>query len=177
MDSFGSVADWLTAGASAGALGVAFAAFWTARRLGRLEFDRDVRARERGQREQAASVTAWVATQIVNGKEAGYGVVLHNASQNVVYDLSVSTTSKLPRWELPALKLTVLPPGTYWTRSRPKTAYKWDFPVEVSRLADEIRPVSKSQEIGVAHLAFRDSSDQFWERRANGILAQATASA
>jgi hypothetical protein len=177
MESFGTVADWLTAGASAGALGVAFAAFWTARRLGRLEFDRDVRARERGQREQAASVTAWVAAQIVNDQAVAYGVVLHNASSNVVYELSVSTTTKSSQVRVPALTLTVLPPGTYWARSQPDDKFKWAFPVEVARIPDEIRPISKSPRIGVERLAFRDASEQLWERQANGILALVSASA
>ena len=176
VNSFGTVADWLSAIASLGALGVAFAAFGTARRLGRLEVERDHRARDHGRREQATSVTAWMAAEIVDGKATAYGVVLRNSSPNVVYDVTVTTKSKSDAASHP-LVLTVVPPGTYWVRSQLETRYKWAFPVDVARIRHEIRPVSKSQQIGVELLVFRDTSDQLWERRANGILGLVAAEA
>ena len=169
VNPFGTVADWLSAVASLGALGVAFGAFGTARRLGRLEVERDARSRDRGRREQAMSVTAWMAAQIVDEQAVGYGVVLRNSSSNVVYDVTVTTKSKSAAASQP-LVLTVVPPGTYWVRSQPDERFKWAFPADIARIRQEIRPVAKSQQIGVERLVFRDASDQLWERQSNGML-------
>jgi hypothetical protein len=170
MGTFGTASDWLSAIASVGALGVAFAAFVTAQRLGRLEIERERRVLEQGRREQAVCVTAWVAEEIVDNETSLYGVMVHNPSTNVVYDLSVITTSKYASSRLTPLTLTLVPPGTYWTRWQPESKFKWAFPVDASRVTLEIRPISKSRRIAVERLSFRDASDQRWDRHANGIL-------
>ncbi|GAB3618314.1 hypothetical protein GCM10027416_28710 [Okibacterium endophyticum] len=176
MDVWGSVAEWVTALVTLGALAAAVGAGLTTRRLYLIESERDRLGAEERSRRQAQNVAAWVAAAIDGGDAPdSYGVVIHNSSSAVIYDVSVRATRK-GGGELELLKLHVVPPGEYYAEYQPGAKFAWGFPSAVSATGMEIRPVTKSAAMGIKRLEFRDSADRRWLRSDSGSLESVTAS-
>lgn len=161
---FGNLADWVAAVGSLGALVVAALAWGTARRVG-------AREEKRAKREQAEKISAWFASEIRDEEAIAYGIMLKNSSPNLVYDVEVVAKSKFGGTYQP-LRLTCLPPGTHWVSWNAKSK-AWDFPVDSSGVGNELRPVVRSEKLGIQLLRFRDASDGVWTREEQGSLAAA----
>jgi hypothetical protein len=158
---FGNLADWVAAVGSLGALVVAALAWLTARRVG-------AREEARAKRDQAEKISAWFASEIREERVLAWGIMLKNSSPNLVYDVEVVAKSKLGGTTKP-LRLTSLPPGTYWVSWGAK-AKAWEFPVDSSGVENELRPVVSSERLGIQFLRFRDASDGVWKREEQGSL-------
>jgi hypothetical protein len=180
MDTWGTVPDWLTTGATAGALGAAIWAGVTAKRLYDIEAKRDLVHEEERQSLQAQGVAVWCAAEIPSGEEEprSWGLVLQNTSHGVIYDVSVRSTRKT--WENDkqtvsenaVAALTVLPPGTYYLAGDTAGKYRWGFAKDVGVFQGEIRPITKSSQIQVVALSFRDAANRKWTRTKSGELTQ-----
>ncbi len=166
--SWSDAPSWISAVAAAGALAAAVVAGVTARRLYAIERARDRRASAADARRQAAAISAWVAEAVgPNPDERSPGVVVANASDTAVRDVSISVV--MPSGQKDPLRLTVLPPGDYFTVAEP-TAYHWGFPNRLDALQYPVRPVMRSREWYVAELRFRDAADREWRRDGTGTL-------
>ncbi len=167
--TWGTFADWVTAATTLGALIAAVWAAITARNLYRVESARDRIAAEQARRMQAEGVAAWCATKVGSDrKPESYGIVVHNASSSVIYDVVIGARFKSGLQDGP--RLTMLPPGAYYIESTPGDRYPWAFAVEVSAIPNEIQPVTKSADMAIEKLAFRDSADRTWARERSGTL-------
>lgn len=161
---FGTVADWVAAIASLGALGIAVMAWITARSLG-------ARDHERARKDQAERVSAWFAAEIHEGSKVAYGVMLRNSSANPVYEVEVVAKSKFANGTYPPLRLTCLPPGAHWA-SWSNQDKDWSFPVDSASVSNELRPVAMSGKLGIGLLRFRDGSNAIWSRTDQGALVE-----
>ncbi|WP_419817620.1 hypothetical protein [Glaciibacter flavus] len=167
--TMGTLPDWIAAAAALGALFAAISAGRQAKRLFDIERGRDHAVEERRSRSQAESVAAWVAAQITDPKPISYGVVVRNASEDVVYDIDVKVSDKFDR-DVSNLHLQILPPGSFYVAQAGKD---WAFAAEVQSFSEEIRPVTKSAKIGILNLEFRDAAGSKWRRVNSGLLEPA----
>ncbi|WP_022888598.1 hypothetical protein [Agromyces italicus] len=156
--------------AAIGALVAAVAAGVNAGKLFGIESGRDTVSRNSREQSQAEAVSVWIAACIGDRAPGSYGVVIKNASTNVVYDVEVAVLGAGGA-ELPTITLTVLPPGSYYL-AESASSYGWEFASEVSNFDAEIRPVAKSKDRRVMVLRFRDAANLRWERLKNGPLQQ-----
>lgn len=170
---FGSLPEWVAAFAALGALYAAVSAVRQAKRLFGVETGRDAQSQESAKRAQARSISSWVAAEIdVDDRELSYGVVISNASREVIYGVRVMSTGKAGETQKD-ITLTILPPGDYYVEEL-KGKWTWDFAKEVSGFNSEIRPVTKSPRRRILELAFRDSNDARWVRLESGCLSPVT---
>lgn len=170
----GDLAGWVTAVASLGALLAAVWAAVTARDLYRVEAGRDREVAASRRRGQANQVAAWIVVEIEPGAEAprAVGVVVHNSSDSVIYDVQVVATAKNGRVPKP-IRLELLPPGDFYLKEKPGTAVGWAFAKSTAEVAGAmLRPVTTSRDLRVQLLTFRDSADVLWERTRNGALIE-----
>jgi hypothetical protein len=159
---FGTLADWVAALASIGALAIAALAWITARRFGSGE-------EERTRRGQAERISAWFASEVRDGTALAYGIMLKNASATLVYDIEVVAKSKI-NGTYPPLRLTCLPPGSHWAAWSARDN-SWGFPVDPATVWNDLQPVASSDKLGIQMLSFRDASDHVWTRVDQGALA------
>lgn len=168
----GSIAEWIAAAAAIGALVAAVFAVRQARKLYGIETGRDSESRESAKRAQARSISSWVAAEIdPKGTAVSYGVVISNASREVIYDVRISSAGQGGQAQS-LISLTILPPGDYYLEHT-NSSWVWSFPQEVSGIGSEIRPVTKSADRRILELAFRDSNDARWRRLESGCLTPA----
>jgi hypothetical protein len=119
---WGTLADWSAAAAAALAVVYAARAARDSRRLARREADRDAAQQASARRAQAELVTSWVAVRLdVDGKVVSSGVVIQNASTTPVFDVCVNGKNGAA---LAPLRLSVLPPGEFFTASSDST-FHW----------------------------------------------------
>jgi hypothetical protein len=169
---WGTLADWSAAAAAALAVVYAARAARDSRRLARREADRDAAQQASARRAQAELVTSWVAVRLdVDGKVVSSGVVIQNASTTPVFDVCVRANGKTGA-ALAPLRLSVLPPGEFFTASSDST-FHWEFPDATSSITGTMRPVMKKPEWRVDEMVLTDSSSQRWRRDAKGMLAPA----
>lgn len=167
----GSLADIVTALTAIGAL---FAAILGAKHAGRLfavEAKRDDANAARERQAQARQVFAWVAARTREGEENPYeyGVVVANASDQIIYDVEVGVLGAGGVERTP-VTLRLLPPGVYYLPEKPQ-AYGWGFASPLRSFEREIRPVAKAKECGISGMTFRDSSNLTWARDEIGLLS------
>lgn len=175
MDYWGSIAEWVAASASIGALAAAIVAAVIAKKLHGIESGRDEARAWRDKTAQAVKVAAWSCAEIEPGTSnpRSYGMVIKNASDSVIFDVSVESSGKGPFSNMPPMQLHVVPPGEYFVEHDPKSQYRWRFARAITESANEIRPVTKSPDIVVRSLQFRDSANNRWRRDESGALSPA----
>ena len=166
----GTLPDWIAAAAALGALVAAIGAGRQAKRL--FDIERGTRSRCRG---AAIAVAGGVRRGMgcradgTDPKPISYGVVVRNASEDVVYDIDVKVSDKFDR-DVSNLHLQILPPGSFYVAQAGKD---WAFAAEVQSFSEEIRPVTKSAKIGILNLEFRDAAGSKWRRVNSGLLEPA----
>ncbi|MBK5248941.1 MAG: hypothetical protein JJE50_05840 [Actinomycetales bacterium] len=171
---WGSPADWVTAVVALGALGAAVWAGLTARDVDRVEAVRDLAAADLRRRSQATQVAAWIVVKLEVGADTGrgIGVVVHNSSDSVIYDVEIVTSAKNERVPKP-IRLEPLPPADFYVREKPGHPHGWAFAKATSEVTDAaLRPVTTSRDLRVQRLTFRDSADVYWERTRHGALVE-----
>ena len=168
--------EWLTAVTSVFALGAAFWAALTARGVYRIEQARDDKAREQAERAQATRVFGWVAVAVdpASGEVVGRGMVIVNLSDAPVYSVEIFATRQDGQPE-PRLRLTILPPGTFYVERREADRYHWGFPDEIEQLRQDwlIRPIMKKPTWQVSAMTYTDASERQWRRDGRGVLLRA----
>ncbi|WP_154793049.1 hypothetical protein [Occultella kanbiaonis] len=164
--------EWVTAVAAIGALAAAIWAGITARDLYRVETDRDQRSEDDRRRAQATQVAAWIVIELEADADTprGVGVVVHNSSDSVIYDVEIETSAKNGRTPKP-IRMELLPPGDYYLREKHAHPRGWAFARSTEEVLDAtLRPVTTSRDLRVQSLTFRDSADLRWRRTRNGEL-------
>ncbi|MGL3198227.1 MULTISPECIES: hypothetical protein [Curtobacterium] len=164
--------EGLSAVATAGALVAAVYAGLQARRLYRIESDRDEEARAAARASQATKVSAWAATRIRTGGRVLFGVVVRNSSDDPVYDVQVTCHGfSSPR----VATLQCVPPGEYFVANTVDegSSAEWDYPKPVREVVgDPLRPFTISDAKGVDAITFRDNTGAGWHRAARGELTK-----
>jgi hypothetical protein len=135
-----------------------------------VESRRDLDAERERRRGQGRQISAWVVVGVGdNGTIKETGVEIVNGSTAPVYDVEIQVNGRDGDPQ-PTLKLTVLPPGRFYSAKHP--VYHWTFP----KPSDEpMRPVTKKPEWRVERLSFRDSANALWARDATGMLSDQSA--
>lgn len=182
MTMWGTVPDWLTTAATAGALGAAMWAGVTARKLYGIEADRnEVTERER-RSTQAQGIAVWSAAEIGDDPDRpeSWGLVLQNTSNDVIYSMVVNSARKTWTNNAPVATnnapayLTMLPPGTFYLEGDPNGQHPWKLAKDVRYVGHELRPITKSSTIKVLSVTFRDAANRSWSRTDSGELTLVT---
>lgn len=160
----GSVAEWVSALATVGALIAAVYAGKVARNLFDLETKRDDAVHQLQRQEQARQVSAWA---VVDPDEGTSGIEIVNSSSSPVYDVEIQAT-KSDGSTAPPLDLALLPPGRFYSTAGVERFY-WSIPDPSD---SPLRPVSKTDGWRVQQLTFRDSANIRWTRHASGHLEE-----
>ncbi|OII16921.1 hypothetical protein BIV03_04740 [Curtobacterium sp. MCBA15_016] len=161
--------EGLSAVATAGALVAAVYAGLQARRLYRVESDRDEQARAAARASQATKISAWAATRIRTGGRVLFGVVVRNSSDDPVYDVQV-TCHGFSSPEVATLQC--VPPGEFFVANAvdEDSTAEWDYPKPLQEIRDPMRPFTISDARGVDAIVFRDNTGTAWHRAAQGAL-------
>lgn len=167
--------EGVSAIATAGALAAAVAAGVQAKRLFKIESDRDAKAQRSDEQRQASHVSAWAAVRVGHRGIPSFGVIVRNSSQDPVYDVRVTghgfSTRGTPQ-------LWCVPPGEYFVENidveKPDgRVFHWDFAKTLREVRDPVRPFSASDNVAVDQITFRDNSGVSWKRTAKGELTMA----
>lgn len=173
-DAIGSISQVIAALAAFGALAAAVIAAKHTEKLLQTESARDDAAARQLREQHATAVACWPAV-IVEAEPDGselenhrYGVAIRNASNTVIYDVSISVLGTKGASRKP-ITLTALPPETYFVEEEPRK-FGWEFAKPVSEFAAKVRPLTKGENRVVEELVFRDSANVRWRRAGDGLL-------
>lgn len=164
--------EYVSAISGLGALVVAVYAALTAMKVRKLEADRDEVRDEERRREMAVQVSAWASVRMINGQPHS-GICLENRSQTPIFDVTINSSKPKGVTE-PSITLNVVPPGRFFIQRNKDSSYHWEFPMDVSFIHDEIRPIMKNPEWRVEGLTFTDAAGEEWSRTQKGVLQDAT---
>jgi len=173
-----SIASWIAAVATFGALIAAIAAGLQAKKLYNIESGRDKEAADSRARLQASKINAWAGLRLQRGDLQAFGVIVANSSDEPVYNVKVVvdgfTTMSMST-------LTCVPPGQYFVENRSivkgEKRFQWDYAKPTSEYGDPLRPFSASGSKKVLSMAFTDSAGQSWKRDSAGGLSRVTTQA
>ena len=148
----GSIAEFLSAGASIAAFAVSYMALKTAISANR-------QALEASRRDLSANVQAWWCVRKDKNTENKWGIaVLNSEKEPVVYrDVEIeqqggkSSTS---------LNLKFLPPGLYFAEAKSK-AFGWEFIKPVT--FGELEPIARSDGYTICQISYTDPLGKNWE--------------
>lgn len=132
----------------------------------------DEAARQRRER-HAVAVACWAAVIVEPdpdrpGKERQrYGVAIRNASNTVVYDITIRQRNAA-RPTQTDISLSQLPPDTYFVEEQGKR--HWEFAKPLSEIDGDVRPVTKGESRPVVEFLFRDAANIHWLRVDDGLL-------
>lgn len=166
-----NVASVVTALATAVAVSAAVWAGVSAKKLLRVEQQRDAESQMLRQRDsdstrrvQAAQVSAWW----VRSDESGWGVLISNGSDQLIYDVVLVAVAD--EKDLRPSELHLIPPGQYFLAPE-----KWPasaFPSVAD--PEEFCPIMNTEKYQIRTLEFTDSASVRWVRNRRGDLTEVT---
>jgi hypothetical protein len=161
----GDIPTWITTAA------IALAAL-------QLFAERKKRAAEevRESKSQASELTSWTVS---DGGTKNFGLVVSNTSRSTFHNVEITVQLHDQLIKTP-VRLTVLPPGTFYIRysgddprgrdnSRP---FAWEFPIDANSYDGWLRPYMNSPKYQVLKMAFKDNLKQAWHTDAQALLTK-----
>lgn len=170
-----TVAEWISALATVGALVAATVAGRSAKRLYDIESERDRVAAASREAAAARLMNAWTAIHapdVSKPKIGRHGLVVSNAGEGAVFDVTVCSDDHTGKAQHP-MHLHVLPPGEYFVLR--ETQHLWGYPAPARAQVGMIRPISNRKEWRVTSIAFMDSAGLRWRRDASGLHREPSA--
>jgi hypothetical protein len=171
-----SIASWIAAVATFGALLAAVAAALQAKKLYDIESGRDKEAADSRARLQASRINAWAGLRLQQGDLQAFGVIVANSSDEPVYNVRIVVDGFTNK---NMSTLTCVPPGQYFVENRViskgEKRFHWDYAKPTSEFRDPLRPFSASGSKKVLSTSFTDSAGQSWKRDLDGGLSPVTA--
>jgi hypothetical protein len=175
LDIIDVIASVVAALATVGALLAAGYAVRDAKKLFRIETDRDVTAAEEREGRQASKVNAWSALRLLRKDAQTFGVIVSNSSEEPVYNVKITVggfrTNHAPT-------LACVPPGQLFLEQKrfmeEGDTFHWYFAKPVGEFVDPIRPFSASKSKRVTNISFTDSYGRQWSRSETGQLGRTT---
>ncbi|MBV7434073.1 hypothetical protein KRX19_03450 [Cardiobacteriaceae bacterium TAE3-ERU3] len=181
-------ADWVNAYAALFAVIFAAYATYEARRLYKLEQQRDRDAEEEKKRAQASKISAWIGADIpplnaLDKSWKGVGVIIQNQSDTPIFDVVIELLNSEKQAALP-INIDILPPGYYFCLAKHKGSYAdfltpeqaehnkdaWEYAIPLSQYPAKLRPITMSRKRCIISISFTDSNNHRWQRDTLGKL-------